>query len=87
MFAVLKISAMTSTAPPTTTPLFIPKPRVSSACPFPLKEKEQAEVRQSLTFCPHATATGFQEFSGNSLAFKKGIKSQKQNSLLNSGNK
>ncbi|RZM22872.1 MAG: hypothetical protein EOO88_28000 [Pedobacter sp.] len=43
---------------------------------FSRKEKEQAEVRQSLTFCPHATATEFKEFSGNSLAFSKGIKPQ-----------
>ncbi|TKC00013.1 hypothetical protein [Pedobacter cryotolerans] len=78
---------MKSTAPLPKIPLFICTASSSSQCPFPFKEKEQAEVRQSLTFCPHATATGFQEFSGNSLAFSKGIKPQKQNSLLNSGNK
>ncbi|MFN0293511.1 hypothetical protein [Pedobacter helvus] len=78
---------MKSTAPLPKILLFIRIASASSQCPFSLEKKEQAEVRQSLTFCPHATATGFQEFSGNSLAFSKGIKHQKQNSLLNSGNK
>lgn len=31
---------------------------VSSQCPFSLEKKEQAEVRQSLTFRPYAPATG-----------------------------
>jgi len=59
---------MTITAPSTTILLFIRKPRVSSACPFPFKEKEQAEVGQSPTLCPYATATGLKAFSGNALS-------------------
>jgi hypothetical protein len=78
---------MKSTAPLPTIPLFICIASAYSQCPFSLEKKEQAEVRQSLTFCPHATATGFQEFSGNSLAIGKAIKPQKQNSILNSENK
>ncbi|TCC86681.1 hypothetical protein EZ428_23535 [Pedobacter frigiditerrae] len=78
---------MKSTAPLSTIPLFSRTASGSLQCPFLLQEKEQAEVRQSLTFSPYATATGFQEFSKNSLAFWKGIKQQKKNSLLNVGNK
>ncbi len=64
---------MKSTAPPLISPLFIRTASASSQCPFPFKEKEQAEVRQSLTFCPYAMATGFEEFSGNSLAVWNGL--------------
>jgi len=75
---------MKSTVPLLTVPLFISTASASSQCPFLLPEKEQAEVRQSLTLCPYATATGFEEFSGNSLAVWDSIKSRKWNSERNS---
>ena len=58
---------MTATTQFTTIPFFICTVSASSECPFPFKEKEQAEVGQSPTLCPYATATGFEAFSGNAL--------------------
>jgi hypothetical protein len=49
---------MKSTAPLPIELLFIRTASASSQCPFLLKEKEQAEVRQSLTFRPYTPVTG-----------------------------
>ncbi len=78
---------MKSTAPLPKVSLFNRTASAASQCPFLFKEKEQAEVRQSLTLCPYATATGFEEFSGNSLAVWDSIKPTKRNSQRNSDKK
>lgn len=76
---------MKSTAQIPTVPKFIRTALASSQCPFLFSEKEQAEVRQSLTLCPYATAAGFEEFSGNSLVVCSVFKFRNGNSLRNSG--
>jgi hypothetical protein len=78
---------MEKTAPLFIYSLFSCTASAASQSPFLLQEKEQAEVRQSLTLGPYATATGSEEFSGNSLAIWNDIKLRKGNSHRNSGMK
>lgn len=83
-FAVTSNFAMKGTAPPITVPLFIRTASASSQRPFLLQEKEQAEVGQSPTLCPYATATGSEAFSGNALIIFQPSDGPKTNSLRNS---
>lgn len=75
---------MKSTVPFTTILLFIRTASGSLQCPFPLKEKEQAEVGQSPTFAPTLLLRGYEAFSGNALSNYGQLNGRKTNSVCNS---